>query len=146
MTINHKSPLSRKGAETTNHFGLMDGDAFSEMLGMEVIEKSNGYARLELTVKPEMLNGVGVLHGGVIFALADTALAYAFNSYGPPAVTTSVTIHFLRAVRNLGARLVAIAREDNFSGQRGVFDILVTEDDENGRLVSAARGATFQKA
>ena len=74
---------------------MLQNDAFSRLLGLEVDEVGAGYCRLHFTVRPDMLNGFGALHGGVTFAAADSAFAFACNSHGRLSVGLSVTIDYL---------------------------------------------------
>jgi acyl-CoA thioesterase len=89
---------------------LYAGDHAARFLGIQVLEVSLGVARLAMTVRDEMLNGHGVCHGGFLFALADTAFAYACNSAGVPMVAAGANIEFL-APAAAGERLIAIATE-----------------------------------
>lgn len=138
-------PDNRQSSIVNQQSNLVAGDAYPEWLGIEIIEARGGYSRAEIVVQPQMVNGLGILHGGLIFSLADTALAYASNGHGLRAVATSVTIHFIRAIQRTGVRLVAIAQEDNLTEQRGLYDIRVTEAGDGGRLIAAARGAVFRQ-
>jgi acyl-CoA thioesterase len=129
---------------STSGYSLVDGDVFAEMLGVKLVERKLGYSHMEVAVREDMLNGLGILHGGLVFTLADTAFAYACNSHGPPTVAATVTIQFIRAIRGAGTKLVAIAREDSLEGKRGLYDIRVTENDPDGKLIALARGASVQ--
>jgi acyl-CoA thioesterase len=125
-------------------YGLVEGDLFAEMLGIKLIECKLGYSHLEVVVREDMLNGLGILHGGLVFTLVDTAFAYACNSHGPPTVAATVTIQFIRAVKGAGTKLVAIATEDSLEGKRGLYDLRVYENEPDGKLIALARGASVQ--
>jgi acyl-CoA thioesterase len=84
-----------------------------------------GYARIAMVVRADMLNGKAIAHGGMIFALADTAFAYACNSRNLNTVAQSATVNFL-APGQLGDTLVAEAREQALSGRSGVYQVTVT--------------------
>ncbi|WP_235677260.1 hydroxyphenylacetyl-CoA thioesterase PaaI [Rhodopseudomonas palustris] len=100
-------------------------DHASKGLGMEIVEIGAGFATLAMTVTTEMVNGHGIAHGGFIFTLADSAFAYACNSYNDTTVAAQGTISFIRPGK-LGARLVASAREVSRSGRSGIYDVRVT--------------------
>uniref|UniRef100_E6VGW8 Phenylacetic acid degradation protein PaaD n=2 Tax=Rhodopseudomonas palustris TaxID=1076 RepID=E6VGW8_RHOPX len=100
-------------------------DHASKGLGMEIVEIGPGFATLAMTVTTEMVNGHGIAHGGFIFTLADSAFAYACNSYNDSTVAAQGAISFIRPGK-LGARLVASAREVSRSGRSGIYDVRVT--------------------
>ena len=106
---------------------MWNGDAASQGLGMVLEAAGPGAARLSLMVGPHMLNGHGSCHGGFIFALADSAFAFACNSRGQAAVAQSCAITYLRPVR-AGERLVATARELALAGRSGLYDVRVTSE------------------
>ena len=103
-------------------------DDASKGLGMEIIEVGPGSATLAMTVKPHMVNGQRIAHGGFIFLLADSTFAFACNSRNERAVAAQCDITFIRPGK-LGDRLVATAREISRSGRSGIYDIRVTADD-----------------
>jgi acyl-CoA thioesterase len=103
-------------------------DDASKGLGMEIVDIGPGRATLTMTVRPEMVNGQHMAHGGFIFTLADSAFAYACNSHNDRVVAAQGNITFLRPGR-LGDRLVATAREISRSGRSGIYDVRVTVDD-----------------
>ena len=104
-----------------------DDDA-SKGLGMEIVDVGPGRATLAMTVKPHMVNGQRIAHGGFIFLLADSTFAFACNSRNERAVAAQCDITFIRPGK-LGDRLVATAREISRSGRSGIYDIRVTADD-----------------
>src|SRR4051812_33252704 len=103
-------------------------DDASRGLGMEIAEIKSGQATLTMTVKPEMVNGQRIAHGGFIFALADSAFAFACNSHNERTVAAQGSISFIRPGK-LGDRLVAKAREISRSGRSGIYDVRVSVDD-----------------
>jgi acyl-CoA thioesterase len=103
-------------------------DDASKGLGMEILQIGPGEAVLTMTVKPNMVNGHGIAHGGFIFTLADSAFAFACNSHNERAVAAQGNISFIRPGK-LGDRLVATAREISRTGRSGIYDIRVTVDD-----------------
>ena len=104
-----------------------DDDA-SQGLGMEIIDVKAGQATLAMTVKPHMVNGHGIAHGGFIFLLADSTFAFACNSHNERAVAAQCNISFIKPGK-LGDRLVATAREISRTGRSGIYDVSVTVDD-----------------
>ena len=104
---------------------MWQADQASQGLGMVLEHVAPGQARLAMTVEPRMLNGHGLCHGGFIFALADSAFAFACNSHGPAAVAQTCTVTFLRPARE-GDRLTATAAELAIAGRSGLYDVHVT--------------------
>jgi len=105
--------------------------------GLEIEEARHGYARVAMTVRTDMLNGHGTAHGGMIFALADTAFAYACNARNARSVAAQASIIFLDAVRE-GERLVAEAREQALAGRAGVYCVEVRNAE--GRVIAHFQG------
>jgi acyl-CoA thioesterase len=97
-------------------------------LGISFDDVGPGHARVSMTVTEAMLNSHGICHGGFIFALADTAFAYACNSHGQSAVAQHNSITFLRPGR-LGERLTAEATERSRSARSGIYDVRVAGAD-----------------
>jgi acyl-CoA thioesterase len=112
-------------------------DRASQALGMRLEEMRPGYARLRMTVRADMLNGHGTCHGGLVFALADSAFAFACNSRGVRTVAAGCAVEFL-APAHEGDELVAVARERSLQGRTGVYDVDVTRAE--GALVATFRG------
>ena len=127
------------------------GQALAERVGAAIRERDNssrfldvaldaiapGYARMSMTVTEDMLNGVGICHGGFSYKLADDAFAYACNSYNRVAVALSCTITYPAAAR-LGDRLTAECREIHRKGRNGTYDCVVTS--QTGEVVALFRG------
>jgi acyl-CoA thioesterase len=105
--------------------------------GLELEAAGEGYARVAMRLTPAMLNGFGIAHGGMIFALADSAFAYACNSRNVKTVAQSGSIVFLDAA-HAGERLVAEARETTLRGRTGVY--VITVSGEDGRVVAEMQG------
>jgi acyl-CoA thioesterase len=111
-------------------------DGASQGLGMEMIDITAGHAVLAMTIKPNMVNGHGIAHGGFIFTLADSAFAFACNSHNERTVAAHGNITFIKPGK-LGDRLVATAREISRSGRSGIYDVSVTA---NGTTIAELRG------
>ncbi|MFV3073696.1 hydroxyphenylacetyl-CoA thioesterase PaaI [Niveispirillum fermenti] len=105
--------------------------------GITILEAREGYARISMRLRPDMLNGHGMAHGGMIFALADTAFAYACNSRNVATVAAHASIAFLAPARE-GEVLVAEAREAAMAGRSGVYQVSVTTQD--GRTIAEFQG------
>ncbi|HME41375.1 MAG TPA: hydroxyphenylacetyl-CoA thioesterase PaaI [Steroidobacteraceae bacterium] len=100
-------------------------DRASQSLGIEILDIAPGQVRLAMTVRPDMLNGVGVCHGGIIFTLADSAFAFACSSYGEPMVAAGAQIEFIAPTPG-GERLTATATEVSRGARHGIYDVTVT--------------------
>jgi len=113
------------------------GDRASGWFGMRLVEVDEGRAVLEMTVAEPHVNGHGICHGGVTFALADSAFAFACNSRNRSTVAQHNAITYLRPAR-LGDTLTARAREIALGGRSGITDVTVT--DQHGALIAEFRG------
>ena len=103
-------------------------DRASQALGMKITDVGPGTATLEMTVRDDMVNGQAIGHGGLTFTLADSAFAFACNSYNRATVAAGAEIRFRRPVR-LGDELVATAVERSREGRDGTYDVTVTVGD-----------------
>lgn len=112
-------------------------DRASAGLGMAIRRIGPGEAELAMTVRPDMANGHGICHGGFVFALADSAFAFACNSFNRRAVAQSNSITYLRPA-HVGEELVARAARVAEAGRSGIYDVLVTGGD--GRVLATFRG------
>lgn len=115
--------VARRSAEV-----MWAGDAASQGLGMEIVDVAPGRATLRMTVRPDMLNGHAMGHGGFTFSLADSAFAFACNSYNRTTVAAACEIRFLAPTR-LGDVLDAEAVERSREGRDGVYDIVVRSEE-----------------
>lgn len=127
----------------TSVSAMFERDRASRALGMQVLEIRPGYARVSMRIREDMLNGHELCHGGLIFTLADSAFAFACNTYGAATVASGATIDFLRPGR-LGDELTAVATEVTRSRRTGVYDIVVTN--QSGERVALFRGRSHQLA
>jgi acyl-CoA thioesterase len=100
-------------------------DRASQALGIEFIDVAPGRVQIAMTVRPDMVNGHGMCHGGVVFTFADSAFAFACNSHGEPMVAAGASIEFL-APTPLGERVTATATEIFRRGRHGIYDVAVT--------------------
>ena len=122
---------------------LWRGDAASQGLGMQVQARGPGRATVSMRVRADMVNGHGICHGGLVFALADSAFAFACNSYGENTVAAGAAIEFLKPAR-LGDVLSASAAERWRAGRAGIYEIEVRNQQDE--LVALFRGRSHQVA
>ena len=107
---------------------MYDNDAFSQWLGIEVVDVKDGYCELKMTVRKEMLNGFQIAHGGIAYSLADSALAFASNSHGRKSISVETSISHTVSVKE-GDVLTAITEELSLSDKIGVYLITITNQD-----------------
>ena len=120
---------------------MLARDAFSAWLGIEVTDVRPGACTARMTVREEMTNGFGVCHGGVTFALADSALAFASNTHGTVTVSVENSMTYPAAAR-AGDVLVAIAAEEASSTRLAYYRVKVTRQD--GTTVALFRGTVYR--
>src|SRR5437762_5568675 len=133
---NEKDKLAN---EVVNH--MMDNDFFSQWLGIEVLEIKEGYSRIKMMIRKEMVNGFGIVHGGIPFSLADSAFAFACNNRNNLSVALDVTITFTKAV-NIGDVLIAEAKEFHNGRSTGVY--LITVTNQKNEKVALFKGTCFR--
>lgn len=117
---------------------MSDADAASRWLGITVGVTDVGRAEARVKVTADMMNGFNVCHGGCIFALADTAFAFACNSYDRMTYAAGANVDFLRPA-NVGDELLAIATERYRGGRSGIYDVSVTNQDGEEVAVFSGR-------
>ncbi|MDQ8705425.1 hotdog fold thioesterase [Streptomyces sp. LHD-70] len=133
-------PQGRAGLPT-HSLALLAGDACSHSHGIGVEFTAPGRSRLSMTVRPEMLNSHDICHGGIIFLLADTALAYAANDGGAPVVSTGAQVHYLSPAR-VDDVLSADCEALHQNAKSGLYDVTVTNQD--GTVVATLRGQSLR--
>jgi len=111
---------------------MFDQDAFSQWLGIEIVDVSEGYCQIKMTVRKEMLNGFQIAHGGIAYSLADSALAFASNSNGKKALSVETSISHTVSVKD-GDVLTATTEELSLSDKIGVYLITITNN-ENQKI------------
>ncbi len=121
---------------------LWKGDKASRALGMKVEIREVGSATARMTVRDDMVNGFNVCHGGLLFALADTAFAFACNAYNQQTVAASGSIDFLRPAK-LGDELRATAREEHRGRRSGFYTVRVANQD--GDVVALFTGRSVSR-
>lgn len=121
--------------------GMMARDAFSQWLGLEVVSVAPNAATVRMTVRPEMVNGFGVCHGGIAFSLADSALAFASNTHGKVTMSIENSIRYPAPVVP-GDVLTATAVQEGASRRLAFFDVTVRKSD--GQAVGLFRGTVYR--
>src|SRR5436190_7845062 len=115
-------------------------DVFSQWLGIEIVEQGDGFISLRMQVREEMLNGFNIVHGGIIYSLADSALAFASNASGKHAVSIESSISHFKTVQT-GEILFAHASRLKEGQSISVFHVSVTK--ENNELVADFKGTVY---
>lgn len=116
-------------------------DLFAKHLGIEIIEFSEGMAKAKLEIKEKHLNSVGVVHGGVIFSLADAAFEIASNTHGTVAMSINVTISYFTSVKK--GILFAEAREVSLNPKLATYLIYIKDDEDN--TLAVFQGTVYRK-
>jgi acyl-CoA thioesterase len=123
---------------------MLTQDKATPALGIVLEEIGPGHATMRMSVRDDMINGHDVCHGGLIFTLADGALAFAANAHNRVSVVAAAEIQFISPARQ-GETLLAVARERASAGRSGIYDVEVTEV-ASGRLVALLRGRSHRLA
>jgi len=125
--------------EVVSH--MMQQDQFSQWLGIEVKEIKEGYSKIRMTVRSEMINGFGIVHGGIAFSLADSAFAFACNNRNVLSVALDTAINFLKPV-HVGDVLIAEAKEVHNGKSTGLYHISITN--QSNHVVAVFKGTCFR--
>ena len=131
-----KAATAQRRAERAAH-ALFERDRASQGMGMRLTGIRPGWARVTLKVRADMVNGHGVCHGGIVFMLGDSALAFACNSHNDATVAAAAAIDFLAAARE-GDELTAEASELWRSKRQGIYEITVAN--QRGERIALFRG------
>jgi acyl-CoA thioesterase len=121
--------------------GMMAKDLFSQWLGIQPMDIAPNAATTRLTVRPEMVNGFGVAHGGIVYSLADSALAFAANTHGKVTVAIDNGITYPAAAQ-VGDELTAVAEMEGSTRRLGFFRVTVTN--QKGEIVSVFKGTVYK--
>jgi acyl-CoA thioesterase len=135
MSVN-KDELAKK---VVSH--MMKHDLFSQWLGIEVVEIKEGYSKIKMPVREEMINGFGIVHGGIAFSLSDSAFAFACNNRNNLSVALDTSINFTKPV-HVGDVLIAEAKELHNGKSTGLYHITVTN--QNNHIVALFKGTCFR--
>ncbi len=120
---------------------MMQHDLFSQWLGIEVMEIKEGYSKIRLIVRKEMINGFGIVHGGIAFSLADSAFAFACNNRNNLSVALDTSINFTKQV-HVGDILTAEAKELHNGKSTGLYHISITNQKDH--VVALFKGTCFR--
>jgi acyl-CoA thioesterase len=120
---------------------MLNQDEFSKWMGIKLIEVREKYCLIEMPVKPEMINGLKTVHGGITFSLADSALAFSSNNTNEASVALNCMINFTKAVR-MGDTLTAESILISDTRKTGVYDISITN--QHKVLVATFRGTVYK--
>ncbi|MEM9328866.1 MAG: hotdog fold thioesterase [Bacteroidota bacterium] len=121
---------------------LIDKDYCSQWMGVEPLLLAEGHCRIKMTVHQQMLNGFGILHGGIAYAFADSAFAFASNSYGRLSVSMNGVMNFAKSARE-GDVLVAEAKAISVTNKTATFDVSIIEQDSS-ELYYTFRGIVYR--
>lgn len=120
---------------------MMKHDLFSQWLGIEVLEVREGYSKITMTIRPEMVNGFGIIHGGIAFSLADSAFAFACNNRNVLSVALDTSINFIKPVHT-GDVLTAEATELHNGKSTGLYHINICN--QRNHLVAHFKGLCYR--
>lgn len=120
---------------------MMQHDLFSQWLGIEVLLVSPGYSKIKMTVRNEMINGFGIVHGGIAFSLADSAFAFACNNRNVLSVALDTSINFTKPV-HVADVLIAEAKELHNGKSTGLYHITITN--QHDHMVALFKGTCFR--
>ena len=134
--MNEQDKLSKEVVEF-----MMTKDLFSQWLGIEVEEITEGYSRIKMLIRGEMINGLGIIHGGVTFSLADSAFAFACNNRNNLSVALDTSINFLKPV-HVNDVLVAEAKEIHNGKSTGLYQVIITN--QHQQQVALFKGTCFR--
>ncbi len=132
--MNHPEP-----AQVVQH--MLQHDAFSRWLGIELLAVHPGYSRIRMLLRHEMINGLGVVHGGVLFSFADSAFAFACNGYNNYSLALDTSINFLKTSKP-GDLLTAETTELHNGRSTGLYQALITN--QHGQQVALFKGTCFR--
>jgi acyl-CoA thioesterase len=120
---------------------MIEKDLFSQWLGIEVLDIREGYSKLKMLVRPEMINGFNIVHGGIAFSLADSSFAFACNNRNNLSVALDTAINFLKPV-HVGDILTAEAKELHNGKTTGLYHITITN--QHDHIVAIFKGTCFR--
>lgn len=120
---------------------MMKHDLFSQWLGIELLEVSEGYSKIKMTLREEMINGFGIIHGGIAFSFADSAFAFACNNRNNLSVALDTSITFTKTTKP-GDILIAEAKEAHNGRSTGLY--LITVINQHNEQVAHFKGTCFR--
>jgi acyl-CoA thioesterase len=119
---------------------MLEQDAFSQWLGVNILDYREGYCKVGMTIREEMLNGMGKAHGGIAFSFADSCFGFATNSHGRKAVSIEASINHIKAL-DAGDYITAETLLDHPTNKLGFHIIEIKRDDE---LVALFKGVVYR--
>ena len=120
---------------------MMEHDLFSQWLGISIIEIKEGYSKIKMTVRREMINGFGIVHGGIAFSLADSAFAFACNNRNKLSVALDTSVNFFKPV-HVGDILIAEALEIHNGKSTGLYEVNIYN--QHDHLVARFKGLCYR--
>ena len=120
---------------------MMKDDLFSQWLGIQIMEIKEGYSKIKMKVRSEMINGLHIVHGGIAFSLADSSFAFACNNRNNLSVALDTSINFLKPV-HVGDELTAEAKEIHNGKSTGLYQITITN--QRNHTVALFKGTCFR--
>jgi acyl-CoA thioesterase len=129
----------QKAIAVVNH--MLENDLFSQWLGIKIIEIKEGYSKIEMLLRDEMINGFDVIHGGIAFSFADSAFAFACNNRNNLSMALDTSINFTKPTKP-GDILTAEAKELHNGKSTGLY--LITVTNQNNEQVALFKGTCFR--
>lgn len=120
---------------------MINHDLFSQWLGIKVLDVGDGYSKIQMTVRPEMVNGFGIVHGGIAFSLGDSCFAFACNNRNIISVALDTSINFVKPV-HVGDILTAEAKEIHNGKSTGLYHITISN--QNNHVVAMFKGTCYR--
>ena len=120
---------------------MIEHDLFSQWLGIEILEIREGYAKTKMIIRKEMINGLGIVHGGIAFSMADSTFAFACNNRNNLSVALDTSINFLKPV-HVDDLLIAEAKEIHNGKSTGLYQITITN--QKDQTVAIFKGTCFR--
>jgi acyl-CoA thioesterase len=122
-----------------NH--MMEHDQFSRWLGISILDIKEGYSRIRMTIRAEMVNGFGIIHGGIAFSLADSAFAFACNNRNTLSVALDTSINFIKPV-HVGDVLTATATELHNGKSTGLYQVEIRNQKDH--VIAMFKGLCYR--
>jgi acyl-CoA thioesterase len=120
---------------------MVENDLFSKWLGISVLEIKEGYSKIKMIIRPEMINGLGTVHGGVAFAFADSAFEFACNNRNILSVALDTSINFIKPIF-VGDNLIAESKEIHNGRSTGLYHITISN--QHDQVVAFFKGTCFR--
>ena len=120
---------------------MMQEDLFSQWLGIRLLEIQEGYSKISMQVRAEMINGLGMVHGGIMFSMADSAFAFACNNRNVISVALDTSINFIKPV-HVGDLLVAETKELHNGRSTGLYQVTISNQEED--IVAIFKGTCYR--